>query len=111
MRSIWAVLSSETPVCCRFVKTRSRRCKRSPKDNTAAIDFFIFPTCPRPTQRCSKPGARRPWIAQFDIGIFSGRVNMTKPDPEIYEEAERRFDLNPAQTLFLNDSPPNVHAA
>lgn len=64
-----------------------------------------------PTAYAAVLEARCPWITQFDIGIFSGRVNMTKPDPKIYQEAERRFDPNPAQTLFSNDSPPNVHAA
>ena len=55
--------------------------------------------------------ARCPWIARFDGGIFSGRVKMAKPDAEIYAEAERRLNLDPAQTLFLDDSPKNVHAA
>ena len=55
--------------------------------------------------------ARCPWIARFDDGIFSGRVNMAKPDAAIYEEAEKRFNLDPTQTLFMDDSPPNVDAA
>ena len=55
--------------------------------------------------------ARCPWIARFEDGIFSGRVNMAKPDAAIYAEAEARFRLDPAQTLFLDDSPPNVDAA
>jgi putative hydrolase of the HAD superfamily len=55
--------------------------------------------------------ARCPWIAQFDAGIFSGRVKMAKPDAEIYEAAEQRLNLEPAQTLFLDDSPSNVFAA
>lgn len=55
--------------------------------------------------------ARCPWIARFEDGIFSGRINMAKPDAAIYVEAEKRFNLNPAQTLFMDDSPPNVNAA
>ena len=64
-----------------------------------------------PTAYAEVLEARCPWIAQFDAGIFSGRVNMTKPNSDIYAEAERRFNLDPAETLFLDDSPPNVHAA
>ncbi len=55
--------------------------------------------------------ARCPWIARFENGIFSGRVKMAKPDAEIYAEAEQRLNLDPAQTLFLDDSPNNVYAA
>ena len=55
--------------------------------------------------------ARCPWIARFEDGIFSGRVNLAKPDAAIYEAAEQRLKLDPTQTLFMDDSPPNVHAA
>lgn len=55
--------------------------------------------------------ARCPWISRFDDGIFSGRVNLAKPDAAIYAAAEVRLSLDPAETLFLDDSPRNVHAA
>lgn len=55
--------------------------------------------------------ARCPWIARFEGGIFSGRVKMAKPDAEIYLAAEQRLNLDPAQTLFLDDSQRNVYAA
>jgi putative hydrolase of the HAD superfamily len=54
---------------------------------------------------------RCPWIARFDGGIFSGRVNLAKPDTAIYALAERRLNLIPSETLFLDDSPRNVDAA
>jgi putative hydrolase of the HAD superfamily len=41
--------------------------------------------------------ARCPWIARFESGIFSA--------------AENELRLNPSDTLFLDDSPRNVHAA
>ena len=55
--------------------------------------------------------ARCPWIARFEGGLFSGRVNLAKPDAAIYAMAERQLNLNPAETLFLDDSPRNVDAA
>ena len=55
--------------------------------------------------------ARCPWIARFAGGIFSGRVNLAKPDPAIYELAERQLKLIPGETLFLDDSPRNVDVA
>ena len=54
---------------------------------------------------------RCPWLARFEGGIFSGRVKLAKPDPAIYATAERQLRLNPADTLFLDDSVRNVQAA
>jgi len=54
---------------------------------------------------------RCPWIARFEGGIFSGRAQLSKPDPAIYEALEQRYALNAADTLFLDDSPANVVAA
>ena len=55
--------------------------------------------------------ARCPWISRFEDGIFSGRVNLAKPDTAIYAAAEAQLNLDPANTLFLDDSPRNVRAA
>ena len=55
--------------------------------------------------------ARCPWIARFEGGLFSGRVNIAKPDAAIYALAERDLNLIPGETLFLDDSPRNVDAA
>jgi 2-haloacid dehalogenase len=43
--------------------------------------------------------------------IASFRVGAVKPSAEIYREAERRFDLDPAATVFVDDLPPNVAGA
>ncbi len=55
--------------------------------------------------------ARCPWIARFEAGIFSGRVKLSKPDPAIYAAAEAAFQLDPDDTLFLDDVSHNVEAA
>jgi HAD superfamily hydrolase (TIGR01509 family) len=34
-----------------------------------------------------------------------------KPEPGIYAEAERRFDLEPARTVFIDDLPANIEMA
>ena len=41
----------------------------------------------------------------------SGEVRLIKPDPAIYEMHVRSFDLDPAATLFIDDSPKNVEGA
>ena len=64
-----------------------------------------------PTAFATVLEARCPWISRFEDGIFSGRVKLAKPDDAIYAAAEKQLHLDPADTLFLDDSPRNVHAA
>ncbi len=51
------------------------------------------------------------WIAGFEDGIFSGRIGLIKPDPAIFREAEKRFNLVPQETLFLDDVATIIAAA
>ena len=53
---------------------------------------------------------------QFDLKTFDGvvvssDVKMIKPYPEIYEYILKTYELNPAQTLFIDDMEANVEAA
>jgi putative hydrolase of the HAD superfamily len=48
---------------------------------------------------------------RFDAGIYSAYVKLVKPEPAIYEEAARRFRIEPAETLFIDDVLPNVEGA
>ena len=41
----------------------------------------------------------------------SGEVRLLKPQPEIYAHHSAAFGLEPAATLFFDDSPPNIEAA
>ncbi|MDQ1288009.1 MAG: putative hydrolase of the superfamily [Actinomycetota bacterium] len=47
----------------------------------------------------------------FDEGVFSCRLHLVKPDPEIFAVAVRLLDLDPARLLFLDDREDNVEAA
>jgi putative hydrolase of the HAD superfamily len=51
------------------------------------------------------------FLALFDDGVFSARVQMMKPQPEIFHAASRRFGLAPAQLVFIDDVAHNVEAA
>lgn len=51
------------------------------------------------------------FIAEFEDGIFSARVGLMKPHPEIFELAEARFGLTPGRTFFIDDHAGNVQAA
>jgi 2-haloacid dehalogenase len=43
--------------------------------------------------------------------LASFRVGAIKPSETIYREAERRFELEPAATVFIDDLVPNVAGA
>lgn len=59
------------------------------------------------------PLARRQYdfLEWFDDIIVSGEEQMIKPDREIYDVLISRTGLNPATTVFVDDSHPNVLAA
>ena len=47
----------------------------------------------------------------FDGILVSGEERLKKPDPRIYRLAIDRFALEPAGTLYVDDSEVNVAAA
>ena len=47
----------------------------------------------------------------FDGILLSSQVGVTKPDARIFAELGRRFGLDLATTLFIDDNPPNVDGA
>jgi len=55
--------------------------------------------------------AAHPFYDWFRDGVFSSRVQVIKPEPEIFAIAERQLRLEPAQTLFIDDAQRNVLAA
>lgn len=59
------------------------------------------------------PTARRlyDFLDWFEGIIVSGEIGMAKPDPKIFEHLTKAFDLRPHETLFIDDSRPNVDAA
>ena len=60
------------------------------------------------------PSFRAREAAMFDRFrdiLVSGEEKLVKPDPAIYALALRRFGLEAARTVFIDDSEPNVTAA
>lgn len=52
-----------------------------------------------------------PLFDRFRDIVVSGVEKLAKPDPAIYALAARRFGLDPAAMLFIDDSLPNVESA
>lgn len=55
--------------------------------------------------------ARFDFLDWFEGIVISGDVGVNKPDRRIFEHLVERFSLEPAATLFIDDSPANVAAA
>lgn len=55
--------------------------------------------------------ATHDFLALFRDGVFSARARLCKPEPEIFAFCERRFGLDPARTIFIDDMAGNVEAA
>jgi putative hydrolase of the HAD superfamily len=47
----------------------------------------------------------------FDGAVISSRIGHCKPEPEIYEHLLSTYELDPADTVFIDDVAVNVDAA
>ena len=54
---------------------------------------------------------RYPFLDWFDGIVISGEEKVAKPDPEIFQHLLDRYGLDPATTVFIDDSEANVRAA
>jgi glucose-1-phosphatase len=52
-----------------------------------------------------------PTLHQFDKHWWSNEVGLRKPDPKIYQQALDHFDVEPAETVFIDDLPTNIESA
>jgi 2-haloacid dehalogenase len=51
------------------------------------------------------------FLALFEGIVVSGREGVAKPDPAVFDLLLSRYDLDPGNTVFVDDSPANVAAA
>ena len=52
-----------------------------------------------------------PFLQEMDGILISGEVKVGKPDPAIFREFLRRFELIASNTVYIDDSQANVAAA
>ncbi len=55
--------------------------------------------------------ARFAFLEGFDDTLLSGDCGVLKPDADIFRLAQRRFALQPAHTVFIDDRRANAEAA
>lgn len=54
---------------------------------------------------------RHDFFQLFDGIVVSAREHMVKPEDRIYRLLTDRYQLDPARTLFIDDSPVNIESA
>lgn len=52
-----------------------------------------------------------PILSEFDGIVYSALIKMVKPNDEIYEYVLKKFNLNPTECLFIDDTKKNLAAA
>jgi HAD superfamily hydrolase (TIGR01509 family) len=52
-----------------------------------------------------------PFFENFDGGVISAEVNHSKPDHEIYRILIKKYNLDPPECLFIDDTEINVKTA
>ena len=55
--------------------------------------------------------ARTPVLQKLDGMVISYQIHMLKPDPAIFLRAAEILGITPAETIFIDDSLPNVEGA
>ena len=54
---------------------------------------------------------RYPFLGWFDGIVISGEVGAAKPDVRIFQTLIDRHEIEPSETVFVDDNEPNVIAA
>jgi putative hydrolase of the HAD superfamily len=87
-----------------LLKELRELCQQNP-----ALHLYFLSNMPTPYARVLE--RKHAFLDWFDGGIFSGDVQHIKPEAEIYELLEKRYALEPAHTLFIDDLATNVACA
>jgi putative hydrolase of the HAD superfamily len=78
------------------------------KQAGADIGLFYLSNMSAPYARVLE--RKHTFIDLFDDGIFSGDVQMIKPEAAIFELATQRFGLQGSNTVFIDDQQANINA-
>ena len=54
---------------------------------------------------------RFPILSELEGCVFSGKIGLVKPAPEIFTYLLETYGLDPAETLFVDDQPRNIAGA
>ena len=94
------------PIFCN-VEILARLCER--RTRHGGLKLYFLSNMPEPFARALE--RRFDFLQSFDGGIFSSDVKLGKPDPNIYLLLASRYQLDAANTLFIDDHQVNIQAA
>jgi len=77
--------------------------------HAAGHGLFYLSNMPEPYAQHLQ--ANHEFLGLFRGGVFSARVNLIKPEPEIYAHALAVFGIDAEHTLFIDDVAHNAEAA
>ncbi|RZS53043.1 HAD family hydrolase [Sphaerotilus mobilis] len=80
-------------------------------DRLRAAGHRLFYLSNMPAPFADQLEARHAFLGHFESGVFSGRVQLAKPDAAIFRLALERFGIAAEDTVFFDDHPANVDAA
>lgn len=97
---IWAdLLKPVFPGRIAAIRELSKKYNLALLSNTSEYHFGLY------GEECA------PMFEQMDHVFTSFEMGLSKPDADIYEEALRRSGWKAEETLFLDDSLPNIEGA
>jgi len=82
---------------------------RERRERSGDVRLYYLSNMPRSYARMLQ--SRHAFLGWFDGGIYSGDVKLIKPDPAIYRLLASRHELEPSDTVFIDDTIVNVQAA
>ena len=80
-------------------------------DELAANNLTLYCLSNMPEERYAYLRREYDFWDQFSGIVISAHIKMVKPEPGIYQHLLTTYDLDPAQTVFVDDSSKNVAAA
>lgn len=77
----------------------------------AAANIPLFSITNFPAEKFDAFVKDHAFMNLFKDVLVSGRIKLTKPDPRIFDLAQKQFGIIPNRTLFIDDRADNVAAA
>jgi 2-haloacid dehalogenase len=75
----------------------------------AGVRLFALSNWSAETFPLARP--RYPFLEWFEGIVISGELRLVKPDARIFRHLLERYGLDPASTIFIDDSEANVRTA
>lgn len=113
----WAVRTGRTEAEMTALARACEVALRPKPDTLTLIDeldargLHLYCLSNMPSERWAYLERTHDFWPRFRGIVISGHVKMIKPEPGIYHHLLNRYDLQPNESVFLDDMPYNIEAA